>query len=436
MNKKSSPGSRQQLTGKLQAVNLCEKYLNKGIVSFAFFQKWKDRDAGIDLPFIFSFQPFNTKKMSNNKLYLIAILLVSAFTLNAQDQLSAEVTKVTTEKEKVEKTTAVESSSETPAEEEEEGTKFVLSGSVDAYFRSNLNGPNDATEYGLVAPATSFANLPGFSLGMINLVGSVEGEKAGMVADLVFGPRGSDAVFASPLYSNSAQIVNQLYAYWNMSDMVTVTLGNFNTFLGYEVISPTANFNYSTSYMFSYGPFSHTGLKVDITTESGLSFMAGLLNPTDITEFNPTGDYFFGAQVGYGGFFLNGLFGEDYSQVDLTGGIDVTEDLYLGVNATLTDTGNDTGFSGAALYAQLATGENFTLGARAEYFVDKQTVFGDFVEGVNAVDFTLTGNYTVGDLTIIPELRLDNTSEDVFLDTDGAASGSLASFLIAFVYSF
>ena len=46
---------------------------------------------------------------------------------------------------------------------------------------------------------------------------------------------------------------------------MTVTLGNFNTFLGYEVISPAANFNYSTSYMFSYGPFSHTGMKLDFS---------------------------------------------------------------------------------------------------------------------------------------------------------------------------
>jgi len=66
--------------------------------------------------------------------------------------------------------------------------------------------------------------------------------------------------------------------------------------------------------MFSYGPFSHTGLKLDIATESGFSIMGAILNPTDITEFNPTGDYFFGAQLGYGGFYLNGLFGDDYTQ--------------------------------------------------------------------------------------------------------------------------
>lgn len=318
--------------------------------------------------------------------------------------------------------------------QEEEASKFTLSGSVDTYFRTNFNGPNDIERGGPLAPATSFANLPGFSLGMANLIGTYEGEKTGVVMDLVFGPRGSDAVFASPLYSNSAQIVNQLYAYFNASDNVTITMGNFNTFLGYEVISPTANFNYSTSYMFSYGSFSHTGLKVDFSSDSGFSGMLGILNPTDITEFNPIGDYFFGAQLGYGGFYLNGLFGDNYTQIDLTGGYDVSEKLYLGINATITDTGDDTGFGGVALYAQFATSDHLKIGARYEFFNDKNTVFG-FPE-TNASDFTLSANYTIGNLTIIPEFRIDTNDEDVFTDKDGAASSSLSSFVLAFAYGF
>ena len=324
-------------------------------------------------------------------------------------------------------------------ETEEETSAFSISGSADTYFRTNLSGgTNDVTDGGTSAPASSFANLPGFSLGMANLIGTYETSKGGVVADLVFGPRGSDAVFASPDYSNSASIVNQLYAYWNVSDNATITMGNFNTFLGYEVISPTANFNYSTSYMFSYGPFSHTGLKLDIATESGFSIMAGILNPTDITEYNPTGDYYFGAQLGYGGFYLNGLFGDSYSQFDLTGGIDVSEKLYLGVNATITDAGDETGFSGAALYAQLATSDAFKIGARYEFFNDKDGnyVFGSDVRDTNASDFTLTGNYSVGNLTIIPEIRFDSVSEDIFVDKDGEAGGSLTSFVLAFVYGF
>ena len=55
--------------------------------------------------------------------------------------------------------------------------------------------PNDENA---IAPGSSFAQLPGFALGMANLVASYEGEKVGFVADLVFGPRGADAIFNSP----------------------------------------------------------------------------------------------------------------------------------------------------------------------------------------------------------------------------------------------
>ena len=67
-------------------------------------------------------------------------------------------------------------------------------------------------------------------------------KKSGVVADLAFGPKADDA--------NLAGAINQLYAYYNISDKITVTAGQFNTFLGYEVISPAANFNYTVSYLY------------------------------------------------------------------------------------------------------------------------------------------------------------------------------------------
>ena len=210
----------------------------------------------------------------------------------------------------------------TGAQAQEEPT-FSVTGSVDSYYRSS--------EY---APGTSFANLNGFSLGMANIVLSYEGEKHGFVADLVYGPRAADAVFNS---TGSSNIVNQLYVYYNVSDSFTLTLGNFNTFLGYEVISPVGNFNYSTSYMFSNGPFSHTGLKADIALSDDVSLMLGVLNSTDYTESQPVGDdYMFGAQLGLYGQYINFLSGglSNVSQIDFTGGVDISDSFFLGVNAT------------------------------------------------------------------------------------------------------
>lgn len=206
-----------------------------------------------------------------------------------------------------------------------EKDSIVFKGSIDVYFRGNINGTND-DENGTVAPVTAFANLPGFALGMFNLVSTYEKNNVGAVSDLVFGPRGVDAVFKS---QGSKNLVNQLYVFWNLSDAIKLTLGNFNTFLGYEVISPVDNFNYSTSYLFSYGPFSHTGIKADFDFKNGFTGMVGLFNPNDATDFNLTKDYVGGFQLGYStdkaNAYINSTISEDFVQLDVTAGMNFTD---------------------------------------------------------------------------------------------------------------
>ena len=307
----------------------------------------------------------------------------------------------------------------------EEEPTFSIAGSIDTYYRSS--------EY---APGTSFGNLPGFALGMANVILSYEGEKSGFVADLVFGPRGADAVFNS---TGSSNIVNQLYAYYNVSDKLTLTLGNFNTFLGYEVISPVANFNYTTSYMFSYGPFSHTGIKADIAVSEDVSLMLGVLNSTDYTEAQPLGDdYMIGAQLGLFGQYINYLGGgtAGVSQIDFTGGFNITEDFFLGINATSYSDDNDVEFSGVALYPQYTFSDTFALGARFEAFSeDGLGAIGSVSGEGDNTSFTLTGNYTQGNFILKPELRLDTASGQFYSNADGATD-NLATVVIAAIYSF
>lgn len=380
---------------------------------------------------------------------------------------------------------AITSTQLTFAQEEEateETPALTLSGSVDAYFRTNFNAPNKGDNF--QAPASSFGNLPGFSLGMANIIAKYEGKKVGAVVDLVFGPRGEDAVFGSPLYSGgsagSSQMVNQLYVYWNVTDAVTLTFGNFNTFLGYEVISPTANFNYSTSYMFSYGPFSHTGIKANIALSDKFSFLAAVMNPTDMTEFNLNGTYTLGGQLGYstdlGNTYLNVVYGDQDGtlsndgtlvpgqtslgktfQIDLTTGFTLSEVMYLGVNTTYNTSasgevfsgsdvqdsdGDGSGFYGFAGYLQARPSETFGLGLRGEYFSvfngGLSEVVGVNEEGDgNVFAVTLSANAKIGkNLTLIPELRLDTMSDEFFIDNDLNPSKNLSSFLLAAVFAF
>ena len=305
---------------------------------------------------------------------------------------------------------------------------FNFSGSVDTYFRSSFTEDP-------VAPGTSFANLNGFSLGMANFIVSYEGEKSGFVADVVFGPRGSDAVFGS--VGNSSEMVNQLYAYYNIAEGVTVTLGNFNTFLGYEVISPAANFNYSTSYMFSYGPFSHTGAKLDFSISEDVSLMLGVFNQTDQTEANYDRYTAFGAQLGLYGQYINLLAGDEYFQLDYTGGFDLSDSFFLGINATTATLAGDTGFAGVALYPQLTASDSFAIGLRGEFFSETDG-FGALVSDGDADNFslTLTGSFTSGNFIFKPELRLDSASSEIFAISPTETSDSLTSFVMAMIYTF
>ncbi len=306
-------------------------------------------------------------------------------------------------------------------------SNLSLEGSVDVYYRRNIS-----TAKTDLAPATSFANLNGFSLGMFNLISSYDTKNTGVVADLVFGPRGEDAVFLS---TGSSNIINQLYAYWDVSNSVTLTMGNFNTFLGYEVISPTGNFNYSTSYMFSYGPFSHSGLKADISLSENFTAMLAVLNATDATDFNPSNFSTLGAVLAYKSTYLNFLLGkqdpssEATFQVDLTGGYNLSEKFYLGINSTYNDTDGN-GFYGAALYPQYSFGK-LTAGLRGEYFAEVGSGVGAIGADANVINFTTTLDYAVENINLKLEYRIDKASEQVFEQKD-----NLSSIVLAAVYSF
>ena len=298
-----------------------------------------------------------------------------------------------------------------------------LSGTVDAYYQTNLTSPDNLGD----SFGTSFANETGFALGMANLVAAYDMEKTGVVADVVFGPRGESAVGGYNL--------NQLYAYWNVTETTTLTMGRFNTYLGYEVISPAGNFNYSTSYMFSSGPFSMVGLKADFDLGSDFSLMLAFMNPTDVNN-NTTGGYALGAQLGYAGQFLNLYYDDDEVlgfEIDYTGGFDLSEELFLGINAAY-QVSDDAGFYGAALYPQYTFSDSLSIGLRSELFGYHEK---DEEDLPSVFSTTLTGSYTLENLTIKPEIRLDAWSEaEPYFDNDGVDTDSLAAFTIAAIYTF
>ena len=212
-------------------------------------------------------------------------------------------------------------------------------------------------------------------------------------------------------------------------------MGRWNTYLGYEVISPAGNFNYSTSYMFSSGPFSMVGLKADFSLSDDFSLMLAVMNPTDVNN-NTSGGYSLGAQLGFKGQYLN-LYTDDDEvlgfEIDYTGGFDLSDDIFLGINAAY-QTMDDAGFYGVALYPQYTVSDSFTLGLRGELFGLHDDTDNDLP---SVLSTTITGSYSVENLTIKPELRMDAWSEsEPYLDNDALASDSLSAFTLAVIYAF
>src|SRR6201996_9601975 len=142
---------------------------------------------------------------------------------------------------------------------------LIFSGSVDTYWKYDFSGHANIP--------TSFASdQNSVSIGMVDLGLKKKVGKAAFVGELSFGPR-SDA--SLPVPTNH---IENLYVSYDVTDAFNITGGYMATFVGYEVIAPTGNFNYSTSYLFSAGPFQNAGVKATYTFSPAVSLMAGVFN--------------------------------------------------------------------------------------------------------------------------------------------------------------
>ena len=119
--------------------------------------------------------------------------------------------------------------------------------------------------------------------------------------------------------------------------------------------------------------------------------------------------------------------------IDLTAAFQLSEKFSLGLNTADFSNGDKIGYTGVALYPAVAVTENFGLGLRGEYFKFKENSGDDSVTA-----FTLSANLKAGGLTIIPEFRLDSSSDDnAFTKSDGFSPTSSASqFAVGVVYGF
>lgn len=337
----------------------------------------------------------------------------------------------------------------TVVETTEEKKPFVsFSGSADVYYKYNF-GKSAANNY------TSFTTAHNsFMLGMASIKAEHQGDKVGVVIDLGFGPRARDFAYAD---EGITQAIKQLYISYSPTDWLKFTAGTWATHVGYELVDPQLNRNYSMSYMFTNGPFTHTGVKAELSKgKSGL--LIGVSNATDyrIPPSDAINRKFLLAQYSFAAsdnlkFYLNYVGGKGpdtskTSQFDLVISGKISDAFSVGYNGTVNTTKTWDGeknldgksWWGSALYLNLDPKPWFGLTLRGEYFSDKNQfkIPTAVADGANVFATTLSANFKKGGFIFIPEFRLDNASQSIFVDADGASKKSTASFLLAAIYSF
>lgn len=332
------------------------------------------------------------------------------------------------------------------AQDEGESSPLKISGWADVYYRYNF--ADSLNNY------TSFTNSQNsFELGMISLKAEHSFGKVGIVGDLGFGKRAEEFSYND---ENTRLAIKQLYISYAPAANFKLTAGSWATHMSYEVVDAPFNRNYSTSYMFSYGPFFHTGLKGEVTVGKSV-FMLGIVNPTDLKSANFSKKYLIGQySVALANdkvkLYLNAHAGKltttlKNNQFELVTTGMVSDKFSLGYHATIASyqaeaNGSWESYWGTALYLNYDPVSSFGLTLRTEYLEDKKALLTPLsaplagTPGGNIIAATLSGNIRINSLTFIPEFRVENASKEIFYKNTGTGTKNTASALLAAVYKF
>ncbi|PAM93372.1 hypothetical protein B4N84_17665 [Flavobacterium sp. IR1] len=329
---------------------------------------------------------------------------------------------------------------------------ITFGGSADAYYKYDFSKQDNGL--------SSFTNTQdSFEIGMASINAGHSFGKASVFVDLGFGTRAEQFSYNE---KDTKFIVKQLTFTYDITDKFKVVAGSFGTHIGYEVLDAVDNKNYSMSYAFSCGPFFNTGVKAQYTSGQ-FTAMAGITNPTDFNSALDSGSKkkTYIGQLGYvadkGSVYLNFTTGsanpspgseiplpnERKTEFDLVVSREITDSFSLGFNGVYAKTTNEIdkelGGEWYSLvgYANYSFRESLILAYRMEYFGAKKAAatIGN-LSGANVFANTVSLNYKVGKLTIIPEVKYDIASEKIYVDNNTLATGGMFFALLATTYSF
>ncbi|MFM2152493.1 MAG: hypothetical protein RL199_928 [Pseudomonadota bacterium] len=223
----------------------------------------------------------------------------------------------------------------------------------------------------------------------------------------------------------AAKALQQAYAALDLGKGWQLDAGKFVTWAGSEVIEAKDNANYSRSYLFTYGPYTHTGARLTVPVPGPFTLKLAAVNGWDVARaYNQTSTV--GATAGWTGagattVALTTYQGpeqtKDWRQYyDLVVAHPVTEAVSLNLNAAVGRQAGK-GWHGASVIANWKASKTCRLAARAEHFDDREGLRLGTPAVIDAV--TLTSGYAVGNNA---ELRIEARGD--FADRAAFEAGS------------
>lgn len=337
----------------------------------------------------------------------------------------------------------------TLAQDSSKTSPLTVTGSADVYYRYDFTKSKTNN-------LTSFTNSHNsFELGIASVKLDYATSKVEMVADVGYGKRAKEFSYNDEGITAG---IKQLCISYTAADWLKFTAGSWATHVGYESADAYANRNYSMSYLFTNGPFFHTGIKAELHYKSN-GLMVGLANPTDykyvpdgvmnkkscIAQYSFTPGNFFKAYVNY-------VAGENIDtskskQFDIVLTSKISNRFSVAYNGTINRTktylGNkvydeNKSWWGSALYLNFDVTDHFGLTLREELFSDKNGLNVCSLQPAGGTVFasTLSANVKIDNLIVIPEFRIDKADQPIFSDKNSHPTKTAANLLLAAVYQF
>lgn len=318
---------------------------------------------------------------------------------------------------------------------------FIISGYIDGYYRHDFANAKEQTNN-----FTSFTNTQNkLALGMVSLKIEQTINKFSGTLDLGYGKRAKEFSYND---KGLLTIIKQAYLSYNVTDRLKITAGKWGTHVGYELLDAPLNRNYSMSYGFSYGPFFHTGVRAEYALTGKSSFMVGIANPSDFVTTKSSSKVIlaqfstklFNDKTSVYANYVGGNTGNDnnFSQFDLVVTNTLSSKWAINYDGTIYS-GKNSGIKGAwksnAFYVNYDPTSILGITYRTEFFNDNKSLTAG-IFGTSIHLNTLSLNYKIKKITLIPELRMEKAQDKIYYSKEGNAVDQSVSFTIAAIYKF